>query len=127
MLDKFRKHIGSKYKKIDEKGNYFGCFEPAYYIFPNLPRYKLPEDNSSNFDFSLEKLETIAKKIIKENLNHGDIIAFKLPRNVFHIGVYIGDGKMVQTFAQNSMHISRINFDNHRIIGFYRINKEFSN
>lgn len=124
-MDDLRKKIGSIYKKLDNKGNYFGCFEPLYTCFPKLPKYKLPKDSSKQFEFSIQKLEQVGKKVEQKDLIEGDVIAFRLPKDIFHLGIYAGNGKMFQTFAQNALQISRVNFDNHRIVGFYRIDSKF--
>lgn len=127
MLENLKKLVGKGYQKLGKNGIYFGCFEPLYVCFPTLPKYKLPNDSSKHFEFSLQKLEQVSEKIEQNDLSEGDVIVFRLPKNIFHIGIYAGSGKMFQTFAQNTMQISRVNFNNHRIVGFYRINSEFYN
>lgn len=127
MINALKKKVGKEYEKFDAVGNYFGCFEPLYICYPMLPKYKLPKDFSKQFEFSLQKLEEAGKQIKKEELKECDVIVFRLPRDIFHIGIYAGNGKMFQTFAHGSLQISRVDFDNHRIVGFYRIDASYTN
>ena len=45
----------------------------------------------------------------------------KIPMETFHIGIYIGESRMLQTFHNSSLQINKVDFENKRIIGYYRI------
>ena len=118
-LEKLTKTIGKKYQETDENGNYIGCFEPMYMLYPDIPRFQFLQ-NVDYFSHSLEKIKETLKEIRKEEIKEGDIIVFKMPRKVLHIAVYIGNGKIIQTFKNSSMQINKVNLDSKRIIGVYR-------
>ncbi len=118
--------VGSPYKNFDENGNYLGCFEPIYLLHPQIMRCKLPIDSSLNFDFAYKKIKENCISIQKNEILSGDIIVLKLPNNVLHVGVYLGNNKFIHTFKNSSLTINKIDLEHKRIIGIYRlVEKEY--
>lgn len=115
------KQVGKPYQELDENGNYLGCFEPVYFLHPNSPRFKLPQNRSNYFRFAFLKITKLTKQIAKEKIQIGDIVVLEYPNKVLHIGVYLGDYKIIQTFKNSSLSINKIDLNNNRIIGIYRI------
>lgn len=66
------------------------------------------KENDIKFErTTAQVLSTMGQKITKEQLQAGDIITFKTDaRHVSHVGIYIGNGKMVH--APNSRSVVRI-------------------
>ena len=66
------------------------------------------KENGIKFErTTAQVLSTMGQKITKEQLQAGDIITFKTDaRYVSHVGIYIGNGKMVH--APNSRSVVRI-------------------
>jgi hypothetical protein len=124
-IKELTKLVGKPYQALDENGYYFGCFEPAYFLYPKVSRFKLPQDKSEYFDFALSKIKFFTDEVDAKDIQRGDLIVLEYPGRLLHLGVYLGDFKMAHTFRNTSMKISRIDFDNKRIIGVYRLKEVY--
>lgn len=123
-LEELVKLVGKPYKALDENGYYFGCFEPVYFLHPKLSRFKLPKDKGNYFDFALLKIKFFTSEVNVQDVQNGDLIVFEYPSKILHLGVYLGNFKMIQTFKNSTMTINKVDFENKRIIGVYRFKQE---
>lgn len=86
---------GCKYVWGAEGPNEFDCSGLVYWAC---------KENKVNFKRTTASvLSTMGKNLSKNQLQPGDIITFKtLPPNVSHVGIYIGNGKMVHAPNENT-------------------------
>lgn len=113
--------VGMPYKEFDENGYYLGCFEPIYLLHPECKKFFLPKNSSKYFYFAYKNIKENCLAISKNQIKSGDIIVFKFPGNILHVGVYLGNNKFIHTFKNSSLTINKIDFENKRIIGIYRL------
>jgi hypothetical protein len=119
-MNELVKLVGKPYQEFDEDGNYIGCFEPMYFLYPHLPKFRLPENKEIFFNFALGKIEENFNKIPLNEICAGDIVVFRQPNNILHLGVYLGSFRLIHTYKKLKMMINKIDLNNKRIIGGYR-------
>lgn len=92
--------LGCKYVWGAEGPNEFDCSGLVYWAC---------KENNVNFTrTTAAELSKMGKSVEREELQAGDIITFKTdPTYVSHVGIYIGNGKMVH--APNSQSVVRVN------------------
>lgn len=75
--------------------DYFDCSGFVYWVFK--------QNGYSYGRTTAEVLSTMGKSVSRENLQAGDIITFTtVPNEVSHVGIYIGNGKMVHASGEGS-------------------------
>jgi|GEM_PF-1329251 len=124
-IEELKTLVGRPYTEFDKAGNYFGCFEPLYFLYPEAPRFKLPENKEDFYDFALNRIQETLEQIDCNEISEGDVIVFKHPFNVLHIGIYLGDFKIIQVFKNSTMTINKIDLDNKRIVGVFRERRNY--
>ena len=112
-------NLGNNYKETDENGFFYGCFEPMYLIHPDCPRFKKPMELKEYSSFAIKNILRLFNKV--ENPQEDDIIVLKLPNEIIHIGLYLGDNKICETFKNGKLHIKEINILKHRYVGYFRM------
>jgi len=120
-IDELQQFIGLKYQKLDAEGKAFGCMAPVYIFHPDLPHYEWPDESNFSTGF-LELLERHGEKVAKDEMLPGDVIAFKIPGNYLHVGVYLGDGKVIHCMRDDTMERCRLSLIERRIEGIFRWN-----
>ncbi|BBI33674.1 C40 family peptidase [Cohnella abietis] len=100
-----KKYIGVKYRFGAPSGSTsaFDCSSFTQYIFGKYG-VKLPRVSSTQ--------ATKGTKVAKANLKKGDLVFFKVARTgnkIGHVGVYVGDNKMLHTYGSPGVTYSSIN------------------
>ncbi|MFH5186416.1 C40 family peptidase [Paenibacillus sp. TAB 01] len=95
-----KKYLGTPYKFGAPSGSsrYFDCSSFTQYVFKkygiNLPRQS--DDQAK-----------VGKYVSKSDLKPGDLVFFYSP--IHHVGIYIGNGKMINTYGKGGVRISDMN------------------
>ena len=83
------KFVGEPFVQFTEDGKAWGCLAPYYQIHPEFKDFFMLED-TQNF---LEHAKKRFKEITLEEVQYGDFIAVLMPLGLWHIMIYIGDGR----------------------------------
>jgi lipoprotein Spr len=100
-----KKYIGVKYRFGAPSGSTsaFDCSSFTQYIYGKYG-VKLPRVSSSQ--------ATKGYKVAKSSLKKGDLVFFKVARTgskIGHVGVYVGNNKMLHTYGSHGVTYSSIN------------------
>lgn len=113
--------VGTPYKAEFEDGTYCGCFEPAYFLYPELPRCKLPSDDKSEyFSYSFNIIDKMMTRI--DNPQMGDVVITRFA-NQLHCGIYYQYGKMIHVLKDRTLSIDKIENFNQRFLRYYKVGK----
>lgn len=114
-MDELLKKIGEPYKMFFDDGNYCGCFEPLYFLYPNHAHFPLPSENHrKNYVYGMRLLRQFCDEIPKNELRAGDIIA-TLYKGELHVGIFYEFNKLIHVFKGHSLQIGRLSlFDNYK-------------
>ncbi|QAY65993.1 C40 family peptidase [Paenibacillus protaetiae] len=95
-----KKFVGTPYKygASTSTTRYFDCSSFTQYVFKQLG-VKLPRTSLAQ--------SKVGKYVSKSNLQVGDLVFFYSP--VHHVGIYIGNGKMINTYGSPGVTISSLN------------------
>lgn len=85
------KFIGTEYRKLDDNGKAYGCMAPVYMLYPDLPRYDWPKEDKNFINKVLDLLKKHGHPVTQEDIQPGDVVAFRMPFGFLHIGVYLGE------------------------------------
>lgn len=129
--------VGRPYQDFDEAGHYIGCFEPLYLIYPQLPKYPLPEGEKSYFPLAFKRiLEHFEKTETPQTL---DLIVFRFRSDILHIGIFLGagtqghpdmyasqgsatsQGKFLHVERGSAFEIRRLGPYANKILGYYKV------
>ncbi|MCM1520259.1 MAG: C40 family peptidase [Lachnoclostridium sp.] len=106
LLSEAKKWLGVPYKYGGTDHNGVDCSALVLNVYRDALNIKLPRSSRQQFDFS--------KGISKSELIPGDLLFFATTKgrsDVSHVGMYIGDGKMVHSSASQGVMVSRITED----------------
>lgn len=111
--------VGRPYEEENKDGTYQGCFFPFQFLYPDYPKFKMPDtDIKSACDFAFKKIKENLKQISPQDLEEGDIITTNF-RGILHIAIYINSGKIIHVFKDNTLQIGRLkmfkNFQSFRV------------
>ena len=126
MKDKIQElltHIGRPYQSFFDDKTYLGCFYPLYFLYPFLPKFKLPsKDKSEYFMYSFNKINSsdMFEAISENELQQGDIIVTSYKKQL-HIGIYYEFGKMIHTLNNVPLEITRVQNYKSRFMRYYRV------
>lgn len=112
------KYLGTPYQREDEQGNYLGCLLPMYVLYPDVPRFPLPEKEPMKFFY--EEFKKYFKPINKRDIKKYDIIMARLPSGILHIAVYNGNNKVIQTSRGIPLTQNNADLQDKRIIGVFK-------
>ena len=118
-IEKLLSFVGRPYEKTNNDGTYQGCFYPVQFLYPQLPKFRMPDtDIKSACDFASKKIEEICQNISPSELKEGDIIKTNF-KDVLHVAIYLGFGKIIHVFENNTLQIGRLkmfrNFQSFRV------------
>ena len=95
-LDNLYKHTGGYEENLD-------CLYPVYLLYPEIPKYKLIQ-NESYFRPLIEKY---FHPVSLKNIQKGDLLLFKM-FNGFHFGIYAGHDKFFHCCKTHKLRLSRL-------------------
>lgn len=98
-------YLGRPYKfgASTSTTRYFDCSSFTKHVFKHLG-YKLPR--------TARDQAKVGRYISKSNLKKGDLVFFKVPSRgnfIGHVGIYVGNGKMLHTYGEGGVKFSSIN------------------
>jgi len=82
---------------------YFDCSSFTKHVFKQFG-YNLPRTAKAQ--------AKVGRYVSKSNLKKGDLVFFKVPsrgRGIGHVGIYVGNGKMIHTYGAGGVKFSSIN------------------
>lgn len=106
LLAEAKKWLGTPYKYGGETNEGIDCSALMLNVFRDALAIKLPRSSRQQFDFT--------QSISKSELIPGDLMFFATGRDknmVSHVGMYIGEDKMVHSSASRGVMVSRISED----------------
>lgn len=111
--------VGKPYHRYDEKGLASGCMAPVFFLYPELPRYDWPEDESKIGQYMESLFDMHTTKIDINEMQPGDVILVQIFFGLLHPGVFIGSGQMIHCLKETGWEIMR--FSGVRVKGVYRV------
>jgi uncharacterized protein YijF (DUF1287 family) len=111
-------YIGKPYQKLDDNGKALGCMAPVYALYPDIPKYDWPEENFADCVLNLLKIH--GKAIAKEDIQPGDVVAFKMPFGFLHMGIYVGNDWIIHCMTGETWERCRFGFVSRRLEGIFR-------
>lgn len=87
-----RKHLGKRYKIGATGPSCFDCSGYTQYVYSKGIKKSIPRTAKQQY--------ASAKKIKASELKNGDLIFFNYGKGIAHVGIYVGNGKMLN--AQNN-------------------------
>lgn len=100
VIDLGKKYMGTPYKFGARTGDtrYFDCSSFTQYVYKqvgiNLPRTSKAQSQ-------------VGKYVKRSDLKPGDLVFFYSP--IHHVGIYIGNGKVLHTYGKPGVTISDMN------------------
>lgn len=119
-LEELLQYIGAKYRKLDENGKALGCMMPVYMLYPDIPHYDWPDDKKGFAESVLALLKKHCHPVNQEDMQPGDLVAFRMPFGFLHIGVYLGDDWIVHCMTGETMERCRLSYICRRLEGVFR-------
>lgn len=100
IISKAKTYMGRPYKFGAKTGNTrsFDCSSFTQYLY-KLYGVKLPRESAQQ--------AKSGRYVSKANLKPGDLVFFYSP--IHHVGIYIGNGKIIHTYGKPGVTISSIN------------------
>ena len=105
LLTEAKKWLGTPYKYGGEDKSGVDCSGLVLNVFRNALNIKLPRSSSKQMEYS--------SSIAKRDLIPGDLLFFATTggSRISHVGMYIGEGKMVHSSTSRGVMVSRIEED----------------
>ena len=88
IVSEVKKTIGVKYKIGGTTTKGFDCSGLTQYVYKKSVKTKLPRTSQQQGKFK-------AKKVNLKQVQPGDLLFYGSEKAAYHVGVYIGQGKMV--------------------------------
>jgi len=121
VVDDLIKQVGKPYERYDENGLATGCMAPVWMLYPDLPRYEWPEDETQLGLIMEKEFGEHLIQVESGDMQVGDIILIQLFFGLLHPGIYIGNGKIIHCLSLTGMEIMR--FSSVRVKGVYRCHR----
>ncbi len=101
----------------EKDGMAYGCLAPMYEILPEMLHLRFSKSENANM---LQHFKETCNEISLGEMQYGDLIVLKLPKNQWHLLVYLGEGKAIHCTKHIETEI--INYDKYlsRIKGVFR-------
>jgi len=98
-------YLGTPYKfgASTSTTRYFDCSSFTKHVFKKFG-YNLPR--------TAREQAKVGKYVPRSNLKKGDLVFFKVPSRgsgIGHVGIYVGNGKMIHTYGEGGVKYSSIN------------------
>lgn len=118
-IDDLQQLVGQPYRQLDDNGKALGCMAPVYALYPDIPRFDWPPDDDFTA-YVLNLLTEYGKPVQPGQMQPGDVLAFRMPFNFLHIGVYLGNGEVIHSMTGETMEIIRLSYVVRRINEVFR-------
>lgn len=104
---------------IAEKDGYaWGCLAPMYEIMPETLKFRYPVSEDKNM---LQYFKEFCKELSPdEEMVYGDILIIKLPKNQWHLMVYVGEGKAIHCTGHIDTELILVEKYKNRLKGVFR-------
>lgn len=104
---------------VQEKDGYaWGCLAPMYEIIPETLSFRYPVSEDKNM---LQYFKEFCKELSPtDEMIFGDILIVKLPKNQWHLMVYVGEGKAVHCTGHIATEIVLVDKYKNRLKGVFR-------
>lgn len=110
--------VGRPYRDFDAEGNYLGCFEPLYLLYPDLPKYPLPKSSKAYFSLGTQRIfENFEQVEMPKTL---DMILFCFRKDMLHVGIYVEGRKFLHVQRGSAFEIQRLALYENKILGYYK-------
>jgi hypothetical protein len=119
VIDELIQQVGKPYVRYDELGLASGCMAPVWTLYPDLPRYDWPEDESQLGIIMEEEFGRQLVRIDAADIQVGDILLVHMFFGLLHPGIVIERGKMIHCMKDTGWEIMR--FSQVRVKGAYRV------
>jgi Cell wall-associated hydrolases (invasion-associated proteins) len=98
-------YLGTPYKfgASTSTTRYFDCSSFTKHVFKHIG-YNLPR--------TAKEQAKVGRFVSKSNLKKGDLVFFRVPSRgniIGHVGIYVGNGKMIHTYGAGGVKFSSIN------------------
>ena len=104
---------------IAERDGYaWGCLAPMYEILPETLKFRYPVSEDKNM---LQYFKEFCKELSPdEEMVYGDILIVKLPKNQWHLMVYVGEGKAIHCTGHIDTELVLVDKYKSRLKGVFR-------
>ena len=104
---------------IAERDGYaWGCLAPMYEILPETLKFRYPVSEDKNM---LQYFKEFFKELSPdEEMVYGDILIIKLPKNQWHLMVYVGEGKAIHCTGHIDTELVLVDKYKNRLKGVFR-------
>ncbi|RAL26566.1 C40 family peptidase [Thermoflavimicrobium daqui] len=96
VINEAKKHVGKKYRYGGTGPSSFDCSGFTQYVYKNSIGYSLPRVSSDQ----AKRGKSTGKSL--SNLRKGDLMVFKENGRVFHVAIYMGNGKMIHAASSKT-------------------------
>ena len=103
LCDYAKKFVGVPYRYGGNDRNGLDCSGLVCRVYLDVARFKLPRNSAEQGEF--------CRQIHRSKLRAGDLLFFSGKGRVNHVGIYIGNGKMVHASSSRGVIISSIDDD----------------
>lgn len=118
--DDLLQYIGKKYCKLDKNGKAYGCMMPVYMLYPDIPHYDWPTEGKTFVESVLTLLKIHGHPVEPDKIKPGDVVAFRMPFNFLHVGIYMGNDLIIHCMTGETMERCRFSFICRRLEGVFR-------
>lgn len=118
MIDRseVQKFVGEPF--IAEKDGYaWGCLAPMYEVVPETLAFRYPVSEEVNM---LQYFKEHCQEIDFKDIQYGDILVIRLPFNMWHLMVCLGDGKALHCTGHIETEITTYEKYKDRVKGVFR-------
>ena len=93
-----KKQYGKPYQRGTQGPKTFDCVGLVCYVFKQS-KIKIPFTTSA---FNADRLSEIGVRVERKDLKPGDVVCFGSASNVTHVGIYVGNGIMINAMNANA-------------------------
>jgi hypothetical protein len=115
--------VGQPYEMFFEGSTqYKGCFAPIYFVYPELPKYKLSADfdPKNNYNFGLKKILKNAEEIDSKAIKGGDVLVTSF-RGELHVALLLDKFRFIHVFLNHTAQINKMSFFKKDKVKFFRV------
>ena len=96
--------VGKPFVQFTEDNKAWGCLAPYYLIHPEFKDFFTLEDTKEFLKLAKERFQEIKL----EDIKYGDFIAILMPLGLWHIMVYIDNGKYIHCTKDTGVVVEKL-------------------